>query len=98
MARSRRPSCTRGAAQRSMPASTTAAGATAQPSGRPWAGCSLAARRVAPAARPQQIPDALFRLVHPHLEQARGGGVALLVAPAVGFAHIGGGAAGGLAQ
>src|SRR5258708_37408260 len=73
-----------------MAAGPTAAGATAQRSGRPWAGCSLAARRVAPAARLEQIPDALFRLVAPHLEQARGGDVPVLLADAAGLAPVGG--------
>src|SRR5258706_12345869 len=92
MAHSRRLSSMRGVAPASTRASTTAAGATAQPSGRPWAGCSLAARRVAPAARLEQIPDPLFRLVDPHLEQAPGGAAARLRAHPRGLARGRGGA------
>src|SRR5258708_15806890 len=49
---------------------------------------TLPAGRVASAARLEQVPDPLFRLVDPDFEQARRGDVASLVAHAVRPAHV----------
>src|SRR3954470_3393129 len=51
------------------------------------AAAMLAPRLVAAAARLVQEPDAPFRLVDPHLEEAGGGDIAALVAHAVRRAH-----------
>src|SRR5260221_8759089 len=66
---SRRPTFTRGAARRSTPPSTTAAGATARASGRRSAACRSAPGRLAELALGAALTQEIPPLVELHLER-----------------------------